>query len=241
LPAHDALPSLVLMGIRRQHLRPQAQAEPLTADVLREVLFHRGLQIEDVRSGAALSLLYLFALRSSELVGLDWQQAGAGRGWLRMSADRAELTLLGSKAAPGRIESVGVPAAVNPLALQAVNDWIAAAAIAPGTPLVRALLRGGRVSTTRLHAGSVNVIVKRAMARRFLRCGLPLAQAQAQARRFSSHSGRVGLYVSAAVAGVPLQHVAGLARHKGLATAARYASRVDQLKCAPHRATGVGV
>ena len=55
-----------------------------------------------------------------------------------------------------------------------------------------------------------------------------------EAGRFSGHSGRVGLYVSATEAGVPAQHIAALARHKSMAIVLRYAQQADLLACSPH-------
>ena len=70
---------------------------------------------------------------------------------------------------------------------------------------------------------------------------VPTDTAVLQANLYSGHSGRVGLYVSASEAGVAPQTLAALARHVSLAMVRRYADRADMLKCAPHRAAGVGV
>jgi hypothetical protein len=101
--------------------------------------------------------------------------------------------------------------------------------------------RGGSIGAGRLHAGNVGSIIKRAMARHFQRMGLPAEDAVAQAKLFSGHSGRVGMYVTASEAGVGLQPLAALARHASLAIARRYSEQADMLKCAPHKAPGVGV
>lgn len=95
---------LVLKGIRRHSLRPQRQAEPLTGDLLRQILRQSARSTSDLRDRALLSLLYVFALRPAEAVALDWQPVGQGRGWLRVTADRAEIGLLGSKTSPGTVE-----------------------------------------------------------------------------------------------------------------------------------------
>ncbi len=113
---------LVMNGIRRQHLRPQRQAEPLTGNLLRELLSHSEETPEDLRNGTLLAMLYVFGLRASEVVALDWLELGHGRGWLRVLHDRAEVTLLGSKAARSRAERVIVSTADNPLAMAVIRS-----------------------------------------------------------------------------------------------------------------------
>ena len=233
--------SLVVKGIRRRHLRPQRQAEPLTGGLLREVLSRPPESTHNLRDGALLAVLYAFGLRAAEAVTLDWQEQGEGGGWLNIVSDRAEVVLLGSKAAPCRVEHVVVPVADNPLAIRAIQRWVDHAPILAGQSLLRPLTRGGGVGANRLGASSVSPIVKCAMARHFRRAGLSPAAAEAQAALFSGHSGRVGICVTATEAGVPHQHLAALLRHRSLAMVRRYAARADRIKCAPHRVPGVGV
>jgi integrase len=237
---HAAL-TLVLDGIRRAHVQHQQQAEPLTGDILRELLARFGDTSLDRRDAALLGLLYAFALRASEAVSLDWTKLGQGRGWLRIAPDRAEVVLLGSKAAQGETESILIPALANPATLQALQDWVRHAGIRPGEPLLRPITRGGAVRGVRMQVGSVSGVIKRAMARHLVRTGMPAGEAGAMASRFSGHSGRLGLYISATEAGVASEHIAALARHASLAMVRRYARRADMLKCAPHLARGVGV
>jgi integrase len=232
---------MVMSGIRRQHLRPQRQAEPLTGNLLRQLLSQSGDTSEDLRNGALLATLYVFGLRASEAVGLDWQELGQGRGWLRLLHDRSELHLLGSKAAQTRLETVVIPTADNPLAMAAIGRWVAHARITPGEPILRAVRKNDSIGANRLHAGNVGSIVKRAMARHFQRVGAPADAAVERSKHFSGHSGRVGMYVTASEAGVGLLHLAALARHADLAMVRRYARRADMLKNAPHRTPGVGV
>jgi hypothetical protein len=188
-----------------------------------------------------LALLYAFGLRAAEAAAIDWQKAWRGRGWLEVLQDRAEVVLLGSKATPYHIERVIVPTIGNPLALEAILGWIAHASILPGQALLRPLTRGGGVGDSHLDSGSVSRIVKSAMTRYFRRAGLAPAVTEARAAAFSSHSGRVGICVTATEAGVPHQHLAALVRHRSLAMVRRYAERADRLKCAPHHTPGVGV
>lgn len=237
----DPALKLVLEGIRRAHVRPQAQAEPLTGRLLADVLAGLGSTPLERRDGALLAVLYLFALRASEAVTLDWRHGSAGRGWLRLAADRAEVVLLGSKAAQGQAQRVVIPAAANPVALGAIRAWVDEAGIEAGEALLRPIAASGSVRAGQLDAASVGGIVRRAMQRHFQRRGATAAEARVQARRFSGHSGRVGLYVTASEAGAAPQHIAAIARHASMAMALRYGRRADLLRCAPHHLPGVGV
>src|SRR5438128_5799177 len=143
---------LVLDGIRRQHVRLQRQAEPLTGRLLAEVLAGLDEGPIDLRDAARLSLLYAFALRASEVVALDWQQLGSGRGWVALAADRVKIVLLGSKACQQRAQHVAIPTAANPRMLAALRRWIDYAQIKSGEPLVRPLTRGGTIRGSRLDA-----------------------------------------------------------------------------------------
>jgi integrase len=233
--------SLVLEGIRREHAQVQRQAEPLTGELLSDVLARFGDATADRRDAALLAILYAFALRPSEAVALDWTKLGTGRGWLSMTHARADIMLLGSKTSRCEPEVVTIPVAASPRALEAIRTWIEHAGIAPGEPLIRPLTRAGGIRKARIHVASVGDIIKRAMVRHLLRTGMTSTQVPAAASLFSGHSGRVGFYVTATEAGVPAQHIAAVARHRSLAMARRYAYRADILKCAPHETPGVGV
>lgn len=92
-----------------------------------------------------------------------------------------------------------------------------------------------------LHIDSISWIVKRIMLRHFVGQGIECQDAEGRANRFSDHSGRVGLFVASAEADVPPQHMAAVARHRGLAMARRYSKQADMLVCAPYSRKGVGV
>src|SRR4029079_6930365 len=72
-PSEDPIVRLMLKGMRRRHVRAQKQAAPLTGALLREILSRTDKTLDAVRDAAILALLYVFALRASELVGLDWR------------------------------------------------------------------------------------------------------------------------------------------------------------------------
>ena len=240
---HKADPqlALVLAGIRREHVRPERQTQPLTGQLLRSILAQVGNTPRDLRDAALLALLYTFGLRRSEAVALDWMQGGDGRSWLVLDDNAARIVLAGSKTSPGVGESVVVPVRSISRAVRAIRRWIKHAGIKAGEPLLRPLRRGGQVGHGRLHVDTVAWLVKGAVHRHFQRSGCSATEAAAKARRFAGHSGRVDLCVTATHAGVPLQQIALTARHRSLATTVGYCRQADMLICAPHARKGVGV
>jgi galactitol-specific phosphotransferase system IIB component len=86
-----------------------------------------------------------------------------------------------------------------------------------------------------LRDGGVSVALKARIDRYLEASGYTHEAAVKAAAKFSGHSGRVGLYVSASEAGVAIEAVASLARHKSLNVAQRYARKADQLRRAPSK------
>ena len=186
-------------------------------------------------------MLYTFALRPPEAAALDWMQRGKGRGWLAIGANEIELVLLGSKASPGQIERVVLSLRGSERTVRMLRRWTAKAQIRPGEPLFRAMMRGGSVCERRLHSASIGMIVRSALVRYFVEHGQTLSQARAIAQGFGGHSGRIGFYICASAAGAAPQHIAAVARHKGLGMARRYTKQADLIVSAPHLRKGVGV
>jgi hypothetical protein len=151
-----------------------------------------------------------------------------------------EVGLCGSKTAGHCPERLVVPTKVCQPAVDAIQQWVVLAGVEEGQPILRGLARSGSVRPERLHANSVSGIVRRAVIRHLLVRGSTVEDALRQAKGFSGHSGRVGLYVTATEAGIPAQHIAALARHKSMAMVLRYARMADQLACSPHVRPGGG-
>ena len=87
----------------------------------------------------------------------------------------------------------------------------------------------------RLKDGGVNVVLKGRIARYLQACGYTPEAAAKEAAKYSRHSGRVGMYTAASEAGVAIDAVASLARHKSLNVAQKYARNADQSKRAPSK------
>jgi site-specific recombinase XerD len=222
-----------MKGIRKDYAAPQAQAEALRPETVRGIL--SGLKNSDSpldrRDAALVALLFSAALRRSEISGLDYATAGTGDGYLRLTDKAVEIVLLRSKA---RTEPVPVlvPREKNPGLIAALERWVATASIQAGEPLFRSVNKGGRVGG-RIRDGGVSLVLKARIARYLQDCGYTAEAASDAAAKYSGHSGRVGMYTAASEAGVAIEAVAMLARHKSLNVAQRYSRNAKQLELAP--------
>jgi hypothetical protein len=90
-----------MKGIRKTRAAPQAQAEDLKPETVRRILVRLGDSPIDRRDAALVALLFAGALWRSELAGLDYATAGSDYGYLRLTAEAVEITLLRSKARTG--------------------------------------------------------------------------------------------------------------------------------------------
>ncbi len=129
-------PDLVtaLAGASREAVREQRQAAPLRPALLGEILSSLGDCDQDRRDAAMLSLLYMLALRRSELAEIDYQTRGDGLAVLRLTVDGIELSLLKSKASQDKPVVVGLDRDHNPRGFAALERWIVHANIQPGEP-----------------------------------------------------------------------------------------------------------
>ena len=232
-----------LRHIRRRYGRAQDQAEALKPDLLGEILRTAPKNMLDTRDYAMLALAYVFALRRSELISLDHGESGDGGGVLTISMDSVRITLHRSKESQEAPEAVAIPRDANPRAVGAVDRWIRDAAIAPGTPIVRALTaRGGHVRQERLSADMAARAMRACIFRHLIGIGMSADDAREKASGFSGHSGRVGFVVSATEAGARHEDIAKVTRHRPNSTMLRrYGEQADQLRTSPHRLNGVGV
>lgn len=117
------------------------QAESLRGDALLEILkcFGAGSpNILDRQGAALLADGYLFALRRSELVGLDLQDQVIGdeKSWgvLRLRRKTIAVVLARSKTAKGIAEIISVSRKNNSQAVKAIEGWIFEAGIRTRQP-----------------------------------------------------------------------------------------------------------
>src|SRR5262245_42585778 len=93
---------------------------------------------------------------------------------------------------------------------------------------------GGELTNTQARQGTggrelLSIVDGRSRHRTMMTAGLH------QGSKCSGHSGRVGLYTAASEAGIAIEAVAALVRHKSLNVAQKYARKANQLRRAPSK------
>ncbi len=229
-----------LRGIHNANPRLAKQAEPIRGPDVLDLMEGIDATLIGARDMALLALGYVFALRRSELVALDLESQGTGAGVLRITARTMEVSFAIAKTSNGETQTVAVPRAENAEAVAAVESWVRLAGIGKGEPIIRRILKGGKLGG-RLHPQSVAAIIKSRVGLHYEDLGASAADAAGEADRYSGHSLRVGFCVSAAEAGADLRAMATVSRHRSLAMPARYAQKAEQIKTSPHRLPGVGL
>lgn len=240
---HPAL-AHVMKGIARSSRREQDQAEPLTAAMVLDIIARPASTLIDRRDAALIAVGYVFALRRSELVGLDLGRLGAGNGYIEITDATLRLRLLRSKTGTlGSPEDVVVPRQHNSEAVRAIEAWIRAGSVVTGAPLFPSIKKGEKLTPERLTEQSVNLIIQKQIIA-LLRRRAPLrdlASIEAEASKYSGHSLRVGFAVTAANSGADLRSIATVTRHKSLEMPRRYAKSAELLRTSPHKLLGVGL
>lgn len=231
---------LVLKGIARTRPEIVAQAAPARSNLICEILASLGPAPLDRRDAALLALGYCFACRRSELVGLDLERLGTGLGSLVIGHRTLELHLARAKNSADSVV-FSVPRANNRIAVDAISRWLAVADIHPGEPILRRITKSGRVTTDRLHAQSVSLILKRRLTTHLRAGGLKPDEAERQALAYSAHSLRVGFAVSAAEAGADTGAIQQALGHRTPVMAARYCRAAHLARTSPHHLPGVGL
>lgn len=221
--------------------RSARQAKAIRATELLEVLSELTGSLRDRRDAAMLRLGYIFALRRSELAGLDWQTLGDGGGVLKVSGDDAELTLMTSKTSQDSAQKLVTSRRDNKRAFAEIERWIEVAGIGEGTAIMRSITPMHTASSRRLSNAGVNDALRAVMYRHFLREGATPTSAKKRAAEFSGHSMRVGFIVAAKESGADSVDVSLTSRHKNLEMIAHYSKEADQKRRSAHRIPGVGL
>ena len=96
--------------------------------------------------------------------------------------------------------------------VEAVEAWIQAGRITPGTPLWRAVLKG-HVQGSRLAAGTWHYILKRRVAQLYEMRGFSAKDAKRQAAKYATHSLRAGMITSMARGHCTLSEIRDVTGH----------------------------
>ena len=232
---------MTLKGIRRERAEKIVKAAPLRADLLLAVIAGMGNSPLESRDAALLALGYCFARRRSELAGLDLDRLGEGDGILSSDARSLSITLVRHKTQSGEPLLTTAPRDCNEVAARAIEEWIALARVQPGEPILRRVLKGGKVIASRLNAQSVTGIIQRRVAENFVRRGVPAEIAQREAIQFSGHSLRHGFVTTAAEAGASVQAIMSVTGHRCVPVVMGYINQAEKNRISPHRIKGVGL
>lgn len=239
----------VLRGDRRTRVELDRQAAPLRGGFTLDLISWLAAagDIAMLRDAAMLATGYAFALRRSELVGLDLEALGAGAaagdGALRRDAEFLTVELARSKTMEGTgSQSVVTARDDHRDAVAIIERWIAEAGIETGTPIFRRIRRGGHVTGGRLHSLTVAAIVKARVAEFLVRAkGVDAEVARREAETYSGHSMRHGFATTAAEQGAGTTEIAAITRHRSDAMLARYVRQADKKLLRPGRRAGVGL
>jgi integrase len=218
-------------GIANRKARSETvrKAQPIMAEELRRLLEKlRPDHAIDVRDAALLALGWAGALRRSELVSLDWQQLGAGGGFVTVSELGIAITLMASKASQDQAESIAIPRADMPTACERLEVWGLLASLQPGEPVFRAVDQQQVISAERLTDRSVSRIVKARVQKHSRANGCTAAEAEKIAAHFSGHSMRAGYATSAAAKDMPSYRIRKHTRHKSPAVLEGYIRAAEQ-------------
>jgi integrase len=205
------------------------KAQPIMGDELRKLLDKlRSTVPSDARDAALLALGWSGALRRSELVSLDWQQLGAGGGFVTVGELGITITLMASKASQDQAETIVIPRADMPTACERLEAWARQAGLQPGEPVFRSVDQLQVISIERLTDRSVSRIVKARVRKHFRANGRTAAEAEKIAAHFSGHSMRAGYATSAAAKDMPSYRIRKHTRHKSPAVLEGYIRAAEQ-------------
>ena len=185
-------------------------ANPITKDILRQLLSAAGPGLRGTRDRALLLLGWASGgRRRAEIVSLDVTDLDLsgfdteGLVWLRLPGTKT--TAIGKT--PQLV--------LTGLAARAVVAWIDATGITGG-PLFRRITRTGQLGQHRLAPAAVGLILRRTLVGAGLSAGFA-----------TPHGLRAGFLTQAARDGVPVQAAMRLSLHRSVAQAQRYYADVD--------------
>jgi integrase len=225
-----------MAGMQRTKKVSVRKAAPFTIDDLLDLLPQLNIEANwGARHACMATLGFGAALRRSELVGLNWleirEDDKEATGYVSMDARGILVTLVRSKASQTEAVEIAISRADLPEACEALERWVKMAEIKPGDPLLRAVTKGNVVSSTRLTAQSVALIMKGLAADLAVYRSegkKTWEQAKTEARVYSGHSLRAGYATSAADAKLHITTIAAQTRHQTLSVLQGYIRNTER-------------
>jgi integrase len=204
-----------MRGIRRAWKRPPTQKAPAVDDEIKRMVDTVEPQtLKGLRDRALLLLGFAGAFCRSELVALDTEHLAARDEGLSVLIASSKTDEEGE----GQVVAI-VRVPDSPYCpVQAVSDWMVAAAISSGA-VFRRLHRGDTVGTSRLTAQSVALVIKELATK----VGLDPS-------RYAGHSLRSGFLTSAARDRASIFKMADQSRHKSVDVLREYVRAEDRFE-----------
>lgn len=206
-PTQDDAVKILMQGIRRKIGTAPAQKNPVTRDVLQQLVDAETNDLRGIRNKAMFLLAFAGAFRRSELIALDVADIQIGTREMIVRVRRSKTDQEG-RSLKKRIPLLNANPALCPV--RAVQTWMRAADILRG-PLFRAIDRWGHVRKTRMSDRDLALFVKSAARR----AGL-------DSTVFAGHSFRAGFVTQAASDNVPEWEIQRVTTHKSGDVLRRY-------------------
>lgn len=205
---HEAVVAL-MEGIRREKHTAPKRVKPMVRKKLRAMLppLQDG-NLTHLRDRALLLIAFAGAFRSSELVGLNFQDLFWNDEYMTITLRRSKTDQTGAGITKKIPRICGEHSALCPV--NALLSWLWKAEINAG-PLFRKVDRWGNVSPRRMNRRAVEFIIKRAAAA----AGLDPAL-------YAGHSARAGFVTQAVADGVPEYQIQEVTGHKDPGMVRRY-------------------
>lgn len=215
-PAKDSLVRKTMQGIRRSAGSKQRRVRAVVKDDLLELLVSVGQQkpIRAARDKALLLVGFAGAFRRSELVALDVADLTTYPHGLEVLIRRSKTDQTGE----GRTVFIPHASDEDRCPVTALAAWRELAGVERGA-LFRPINRHDQVSSTRLTAQSVALVVKSAMR---------AARGAEASKAVSGHSLRAGFVTEAATVGLRNSAIMGQTGHKSLEMVYRYIRPVQR-------------
>ena len=209
-PVEDKLVRTVMAGIRRVKGTAQKGKQPLSADLLRKIVYGMPDDLRAARDRAMLLVGFAAALRRTELVRLRYEDIG-------FTKEGIVVTIPHSKTDPeGEGHTVGIPYGSHPetCPVRALETWLWRSNITYGYLFTRIGRWGREVTGEAISDHQLAKIIKR------------LARAAGlDAAAFSGHSLRSGLATAAAEGGATERAIMDQTRHRSLKQVRKYIRR----------------
>ena len=217
-PTETLLVKKTLRGYRREHGTAPRKKDAATVEVVRLLLAAvEGDATRNVRDAAILALGFAGAFRRSELSALDIEDL---KWTVRNGEEILIINVRRSKTDPegqGMLKAIfpGRDEAASPTSL--LKRWLALVELQEG-PLFRTILKSGQVTSKRLSAQSMRLVVLRA------------ASAARLSLDLSAHSLRSGFVTTAIRQGKTERSIMNQTGHRSVQTLREYFRREDAIE-----------